>query len=61
MKSLSKIRVNTHKYKSSEAYAQYLFRTNKAESFDSWLDFMGAYNNRRKISRPLIVINGGLK
>jgi hypothetical protein len=61
MKSIKKIRESVKDYRESEAYAQYLFRTNQTVSFDSWLEFMGAYNNKRKIAMPLRIIEGDLK
>lgn len=60
MKSIKKLRESAHLYPHSEAYAQYLYRTKQSENFDTWLEFMGNYNNRRKIAMPLRVIQGGL-
>ncbi len=62
MKSIKTLRYSTReKHSFSEAYAQYLFRTNQTVNADSWINFMGAHNNRRKIAKPLRVIQGGLK
>lgn len=60
MKSLKTIRSSVKKYREPEAYAQYLFRTNQAANDETWIRFMSNYNNRRKISRPLRVIKGGV-
>ncbi len=61
MKSLQKIREQIPDAERTEAYAQYLFRTNKTIDANSWLDFMGASHRGLKIAKPLKLIDGGLQ
>jgi hypothetical protein len=61
MKSLKVLRAAVYTYRYPEAYAQYLFRTNQRPNTDSWFNFICEYNNRKKIARPLTLIQGGLK
>ena len=61
MKSLKALRTAVCAHRYSEAYVQYLFRTNKLPNDNSQFDFICERNARRKIARPLILIQGGLK
>lgn len=61
MKSLRVLRAAVYAYPYSEAYAQYLFRTNQRPNDDSRFNFLCEHNRRRKIARPLTIIQGGLK
>jgi hypothetical protein len=61
MKSLKDIRDSVSQYNHSEAYAQYLFRTNQQPGNNSWFEFMCAHNAKEKIAMPLRIIQGGVK
>lgn len=60
MKSIKSIRSSVKNYREPEAYAQYLYRENKPANADTYFEFRSACNGKKKISRPLQVISGGL-